>query len=85
MIKKYTHYEAWKFAIKREVVYAKEFRDVLKDEFLMYAVFQYVEPLVLKMMETSTTRQELRYLCDLVEMPYSIEVLGNGNLRIFNV
>lgn len=77
-------YEYWKYSIKREIVFAKEYRQYMQDELLMTLIFKYPQPLIIKISKLSTTMDELKYLYNLTDMPFAVEIMKNGNIRIFN-
>ena len=78
-------YNNWKFIIKREVVFGKEYTKFIEDELMMAIVFKYREPLRLKMLEFSVGEEGFKVLVDLMEVPWEIEMENNGNLRVFNL
>ena len=78
-------YNNWKFMIKREVVFGREYVKFIEDELMMAIVFKYREPLGLKMLEFSVGEEGFKVLVDLMEAPWEIEMENNGNLRVFNL
>ena len=78
------HYNAWKFLLKKEITYSKTYVSCMEEELLLVIVFDYREAFEERLIEFATSKVEIEWLLELVNMPYGVEVEGNGNLRVFN-
>ena len=78
------NYNAWRFLLKKEITYSKMYVNYMQEELLLVIVFDYREAFEEKLIEFATSRVEIEWLMELVNMPYGVEVEGNGNLRVFN-